>query len=349
MFTAIAHELARRGHRVVILVDKRRTDLVNHTTNPAVVTWASPRPTRLADGLFLYRLTRQYRPDCYVANFGAINWMMIIGSLMNVRIRIAWSHTLTAQIDADAKLPPWKIALLRLRRRFVFGAATLHVANSEAAKRDLMQAYGVPESKAATVYYSIDDPLLELGSLPPKRDGLIVCVGRLDASKGQDVLIRAASLLRRDHPDLPFTVELVGTGDQMDGFKALTAELGVAQHVQFVGSLPHEDVFRRMAEAVVTVVPSRSEAFGLVNVESLSVSTPVIASAVGGIPEIVRNGVDGFLIPPDDPVALAEKLHTLLTDHTIRERLSKNARERFVTTFEHNGAIERIAGWLEGL
>jgi glycosyltransferase involved in cell wall biosynthesis len=84
-------------------------------------------------------------------------------------------------------------------------------------------------------------------------------------------------------------------------------------------------------------------------VESLAVGTPVVASSVGGIPEVVRDGVDGFLVPPDDPAALAAKVKLLLSDVELRRKMSLNARERFLSTFEQGKVVEEQADWLENI
>jgi glycosyltransferase involved in cell wall biosynthesis len=102
-----------------------------------------------------------------------------------------------------------------------------------------------------------------------------------------------------------------------------------------------------MAESALTVVPSRSEAFGLVVIESMAVGTPAVASAVGGIPEIIRDGVDGFLVPPDDPAALADKIGLLLSNAELRHKMGLNARERFLSRFEQSRVVKEQADWLE--
>jgi glycosyltransferase involved in cell wall biosynthesis len=102
-----------------------------------------------------------------------------------------------------------------------------------------------------------------------------------------------------------------------------------------------------MALASATVVPSRSEGFGLVNIESLAVGTPVVASSVGGIVEVIRDGVDGFLVPPDNPEEMVEKLLLLLSNAPLRRAMSRNARERFLTTFEQGKVVREQADWFE--
>ena len=294
-------KLAERGHKVVILVHPPRPLLENHDANPSVYCWPSSRPNRLRDAHFLYSLIRKFRPDCLIANFAAINIMMLVGWLLNVPYRLAWEHTLSTQRAMDSG-PGWKLYWLRFlqfRRRYVYKAATHNVVNSVATAEDVQRVFGVPSHKCRIFYYSVEDPLESLDlSRIVKRKSLLVCAGRLHPSKGQDILIRAVALLRHSIPDI--RVEFVGDGPSRNSHLKLVHELGVDDHCTFLGNVPHKEVLMKMAEATATVTPSRSEAFGLVNVESLAVSTPVIASSVGGIVEIIRDNVDGFLSPPND-------------------------------------------------
>ena len=99
--------------------------------------------------------------------------------------------------------------------------------------------------------------------------------------------------------------------------------------------------------ATATILPSRSDNCPLVTIESLAVGTPVIGSRVGGIPEVVRDGLDGFLVPPGDPQALAAKLNLILTDHELLRELRANARKGFLSRFEQRGAVRKQSHWLE--
>jgi hypothetical protein len=92
-FVVLAKALVSRGHRVVLLAPHRRLDLERPMGNPAIFTWPSDRPTKSRDASFLYWLIRRYRPDCLIANFGAVNLMNVVGKLMRVPCRAAWYHT----------------------------------------------------------------------------------------------------------------------------------------------------------------------------------------------------------------------------------------------------------------
>ena len=348
-FHALGVELVNRGHPVVILRQASPDNLTTLDQRIQVHTWPSPRPTRFVDALFFLRLLYRYRPHCLLANFGAVNTMCAVGALFGVRHRIAYYHTLMSQIDEDTELSPLMLGYLRLRKRWLYRLATHCISNSQATLRDLTTTFHLAPAKCAVWRLSLEDAFSGNESRNSSRaiEPLLVCAGRLQQSKGLDVLIRALPTLCARFPSL--TVEILGEGPMRLQYEALAKELGVERRCHFAGKIEQAQVLKRMSSAWVTVVPSRAEAFGLVNVESMSMGTPVVASRVGGIPDIVRDGVDGFLVPPGDPEALAEKLAILLGDRELREQMGRNARDRFFSTFEQSMVVREQADWLEAL
>jgi hypothetical protein len=167
-FRALADELAERGHRVVLLLDSWEEPISHPSKNPAVYTWPSVRPTSLTDARFLWRLLREYDPAGVVANFGAVNLMMLLGWLYRTPCRVAWYHTLSTQIAADTPLPPWKLSLLQWRKRAVYATATHVAANSNAASTDAENVFGVSEAKTSVWPYSLPDPYLSTRKREPK-------------------------------------------------------------------------------------------------------------------------------------------------------------------------------------
>ncbi len=347
-FVALANDLARRGHQVIILAPHRRIELENHHTNPAIYIWPSERPTKWRDAWFFYKLARQFRPDCVVASYAAVNIMTLVGWLARVPQRVTWYHTLSNQIDLDLKTPGWRMKLLRARKRLVYRLATYIVPVSRAAQDDVGQLYNQPESKLRVFLNAVADPLPAGGADAGNGAAdTLVCIARFSPSKGQDVLIRALTLLKAKHPQV--TLEFLGDGPAGESYKQLARELGVADQCRFLGAVGHDEVLRRMRSATATVLPSRNDNCPLVTIESLAVGTPVIASRVGGIPEVVRDGVDGFLAPPDDPQALAEKLDEVLSNPALLQKLRANARAGFLSRLELRQAVTEQADWLESI
>ncbi|MCM8787202.1 MAG: glycosyltransferase family 4 protein [Candidatus Omnitrophica bacterium] len=346
-FQALAKELARGGNRVVILVDHQKYHAQNYKNNPSIYTWPSWRPTKLSDAIFLYRLIRKYHPDCLIANFGSVNIMTTMGWLAKVPFRVAWYHTLSSQINLDTQDALWKIKLLRFRKQIIYRLASHIIPVSEAAKKDLCIVFKVLDKKCKIFYNSLIDPIEELNLSKVLKDpNKIICVARLFPSKGQDCLIRAIALLKSNFPFLK--VEFIGEGPlKKETYTQLAKDLGLNDNCVFLGSLPHKVVLNKMASAILSVLLSLADNCPLVVIESLAVGTPVIACAVGGIPEIIRDGIDGFLFPPNSYQVLAEKIKILLLNPKLREQMSMNARQRFLDKFEQSKAIKEQADWLE--
>src|SRR5215217_2220789 len=166
---------------------------------------------------------------------------------------------------------------------------------------------------------------------PPAAGGRgVLYVGRLHRQKGVDTLVRAVPLLP---PEVPVT--LAGDGPERAALEKLAARLGVADRVRVTGFLPHRQVPELLAGAAVAVLPSRYEELGTALVEAMAAGRPVVASAVGGIPELVRDGVDGLLIPPGQPAALATAVRAVLADPQLAARLGGHGRARVA---EHDWA-----------
>lgn len=149
------------------------------------------------------------------------------------------------------------------------------------------------------------------------RECRVLYVGRIEQSsrwKGLHVLVDALPRLRTLLPQV--RLEVVGDGDDMVALQKRAAELGVGDVVYWVGRVDHRELPERYRRAGVTVLPSltESESFGMALAEAMACGCPVVGSAVGGIPFVVRDGVDGRLVPPGDPVALADALAGVLTD-----------------------------------
>lgn len=184
------------------------------------------------------------------------------------------------------------------------------------------------------VHNGVREPARAAGALeiPGARPSLVL-VGRLSARKGQDTAIVATSLVRRAGFDV--TLTLVGDGypgyeDHVEGLNALAAPEHLAADVVFAG---FQDPAPHLSGADVVLVPSRVEPFGLVAVEALLLGRAVVASRVGGLVEIVRDGTTGILVEPDDARALADAVITLLSDPAARSALGRagqaDARSRF--------------------
>lgn len=155
----------------------------------------------------------------------------------------------------------------------------------------------------------------------PKDASRVLFVGRLEAMKGVDTLLHAfAVAIRGLSPDIH--LRIVGDGSKRKALESLARELEIDHRVTFVGRITGAELFREFARAEIFCGLSRSEALGNVFLEAQGAGCTVLATNVGGIPDIVRNGDTGLLVPPDDIDAAASSLRSLCSDVDLRARLS---------------------------
>jgi len=345
-FRALASALQERGHEVTLVTWHAPGAATFGPPGVRLVRFPSARPTRLRDAVFLARLVRGMEANCIIANFGAVNVATVVGWLLSVPVRIGWHRTLRGQVLADHWEPTWLHRFQVLRKRWVYAMCTHVVGNSKASVEELRSFWRIPDRKIQMFWNTMPDP----GEMLPakaRQEGSIVCAGRLDPSKGQEVLLRALPLVRKVHETAH--VVFLGDGPEHERLVKLTDELGIARAVEFRGFVSHHEVVTCMAHASVVAVPSYDEAFGNTNMEALSVGTPVVASRVGGIPEVIRHGQDGLLYSAGDPSQMAECLNTLLGDHGLREGMGRSARQRFHEMFETTAVLNARVQWFEHL
>jgi glycosyltransferase involved in cell wall biosynthesis len=152
----------------------------------------------------------------------------------------------------------------------------------------------------------------------------LVHVGNLTAPKRAETIIRALQRVTEIYAECRLII--IGEGNLRPSLEALADELGLKKHVSFCGALPHEEVLEMLQGADVFVHCSDHEGLGMAIMEAMGAGLPVVASRVGGVPDLVREGETGFLIPPDDVEKYAEKILLLLKNDQLRQKLGTNAR-----------------------
>jgi glycosyltransferase involved in cell wall biosynthesis len=172
----------------------------------------------------------------------------------------------------------------------------------------------------------------------PSHALLLGVVARLEPEKGHQFLLDAMPIILRGAPDT--WLAIVGEGSSLAALRAQASSLGVAERVVFTGR--REDVSALTADLTVAVLPSVREAQGISILEAMARRVPVVASAVGGIPEVVTSGVDGLLVPPADPAALAEAVLRLLRDEALRRRIGEAGYATVRDRFSIDAQVRRI-------
>jgi glycosyltransferase involved in cell wall biosynthesis len=207
----------------------------------------------------------------------------------------------------------------------------LVIANSAATARTLLTKSVVVISPGVEIPPPRNRPL----SIKPI---IIGTLSRLSPVKGVDVLLDAARVLLDRSVDFQF--EIAGDGPELIDLQARARRLGLEDRVHFLGWI--DDPQERLGKWDIYVQPSRAEGFGLGILEAMAAGLPVVASAVGGIPELVEPGITGFLIPPDNSDRLADSLVTLSTNGELREVMGKAGRKRASTVFAQQATAQKV-------
>jgi glycosyltransferase involved in cell wall biosynthesis len=211
-------------------------------------------------------------------------------------------------------------------------AAARVIVPSRSFRDDVNKAFPALRAKTLYIYHGYDARELEDSSSAPARapsDPSIItalCIAAQIPKKGIDILLRAVH--EAALPNL--RLRLIGEGELRAQLEQLAGELGIADRVTFIGSLERAGVFVELRAADLLVMSSRhpSESFGLAALEAMASGKPVIASAIGGLREVVDPEVTGLLVPPENPSMLAEAIVRLAGDPGLRARFAEAGRTR---------------------
>lgn len=314
-----------------------------------------PRLFRWLDGLcyalslvpFLFRLRRQFRFDVIDAHFAYPDGLAaaLLGRLFRRPVII----TLRGSIVRLARS-----ALHRPQLRFALSSATRVLSVSEALKA-VAVGLGTPPEKIRVIPNGVDANrffpsaqaaarrALELPLAPP----ILLSIGALIEHKGHHRVIRGLPAVLRHYPDLLYVI--VG-GERRDGWRRtleeLTARLGLEKHVRIAGEQAHERIPVWLAAADVFCLATRSEGWPNAVLEALACGKPVVATRVGGVPEIVRSDAFGILVSPQDDEALARAIVTALGARWNADAMVTHARAHSWETaaLEVLAELRRVAG-----
>lgn len=188
-------------------------------------------------------------------------------------------------------------------------------------------AAGVPTKSCRVIYNGVAVPAEAAPALP---EATVAFIGRLEIEKGPDTLVAAALRVLETHPESRFVI----AGDGTLGPALRQQALPGGQSIQFLG---WAEAAKVLAANQIIVAPSRVEAQGLAVLEAMAAGRPVVASGVGGLAEMIKDGANGLLVTPDDPAALAAAITRLLDDQALRRKLGTAAR---TYAKEHHDPLE---------
>lgn len=333
----LAAGLRERGHRVQCVVRpeselaRRLPALGLEVRTIPLVDWFDPRSVAS-----LARLLREGEPGILHTHLPRDYFLGAVASLGTGMVNVGTRHQLRPLSHPVLKRP--------FLKRF-----DALIAVSAAVREGLRQSRAVPENRLHVIPNGLSAGSgerqsralrlrMEAGAGP--EDPLIGFVGKLCPEKGAGDLLAAAAQLVGRWPRLRLC--LVGNEDRGSGYRgdleSRAATLGLSSHVFFAGY--RSEAAELSAAFDVQVVPSAAEPFGLVTLEAMQAAVPVVATDSGGTPEILRDGVEGFLYAPGDGAALARKLEILMESPGLRAEMGQRGSKRAREEFSHARMVE---------
>lgn len=291
-----------------------------------------------------------------------------LSGLVAEKLRDAWGpvpvvqmfHTLghmknrIAQSEADAA-PQSRI---EGETHVINRVADRIIAATPAEVEQLAWLYGADTDKVKVVPPGVDlDRFRPIAKDTAKKrvgipcgDTNILFAGRIEPLKGIDTMLRAMALIQKRHPEAVQNTCMAIIGgdpwaddldDEMARLQQLRNELDIHDLVTFLGAKDQGILPNYYAAAEMVVMPSHYESFGMVALEAMAMGTPVIASEVGGLAHLVKDGINGFHVPSRDPEALAAKIYELLTNEKCRQHLGEQARA-YAQQYDWEQIVQRM-------
>jgi len=251
---------------------------------------------------------------------------LLAGTATRVPVRFSTKHG----FNEFREMPYFGVA-----DRAVASLAHVEIAISRGLARYLEDVEGFDGESFEIVHYGIepDGEPLPYESNAPR----LLCVGRLIPIKGHIVLLRAFAEARKEVPGLE--LDIAGRGPLEPALHALARELGVGDAVRFLGHV--SPIQGAIEGAAVVVVPSMGEGFGMVALEAMERARPVIAASIGGLGEIVRDGVTGVLVPPGEAEPLAAAIVRVASDPALARSMGEAGRSRALARFLQSSCTDR--------
>lgn len=309
-------ELRRRGVEVLPISLRLPTETLRH----AIVESSGLLERTIYPTSNAVAALRDFKPDLLHAHFAteptaaAREWARELGT----------PFTFTAHGYDIFRKPPKDFA-----ERAGEAAAVITVSRANADH--IERTFAVPREKLRLIPCGVDTDLFK--PISPRADNeapIVLCVARHVAVKNLSLLLRALGLLAEWKAD--FRAILIGDGPCHEELKGLARDLALNQRVEFAGAATQDEVLRRLQRADIAVLSSLNEGMPVSLMEAAACGVPVVATAVGGIPELVRDGVTGLLAPAESE-AYAKSLRRLIEDRNLARTMGAAARAEALTRF----------------
>lgn len=332
----LAIGLKRLGHEAHICSLRGQGPLGREVSERGIRLWAMPWPERGADRLLFLKVLRLVKQEGYdvvhTHNTHAFLDGGMAALLAKVPVRIHTDH---------ARSFPDSLRYMLMERAMSWGCHKV-VGVSEHTAENLRKYEGISLSKLEVIpngidgaWYRAERDRLDRAALRRAagldRFSRVIGLGvRLEEQKGIRYLLEAMPAVLARHPDLGLAV--AGTGSLETDLRARALELGIGGHVRFLGAYPQLTAFYPLLDAFV--LPSVWEGLPLCLLEAMSLSLPLVATRVGGIPDLLEDGKSALLVPPADPAALAAALLALLDDFPRAQEMGREGRRIFDARYD---------------
>lgn len=281
-------------------------------------------------------------------------WRMRKANIELVRAHFLHTEALAARFIGLLLDVPYSVTVYTVFVEFqekvihdIVGHAKFLVADTHQTEH-FLKSFGIEADSIQVVHNSVNIGEYPLRSSQNFTDRpVILGVGRLDPKKGFDVLISSCSILRER--GISFRCVIVGDGEERDNLFALRTRLKLEEQVEMVGALSFAEIkdwyYQAAVFAMASIVTAEGQTDGLptVVIEAMASGLPIVGSAVGGIPEAVQEGINGFVVPANAPVELANRIGLLLEQENLRLRFGSESRRIAETQFSLEKKATRLS------
>lgn len=292
-FKYLGEEFNNNNFSVVFIFDGKVKNLPPNEKNIKYFTYPNKRPTRLKDFIFICRIIKQEKPVLCISNFGSTNIVTISSYILRVSNRFNYLHTSPHQIKIDSKRINIIDRYLNIRKELILKLNTHLLTNSKKMSDLINSSYAIKKNKISVQPYLLKKSNFECKNFDSRKFSLCI-VGRLVLSKGHENLLCAFADSIKMHPKLKLII--AGDGPEKDKLESLSQSLNLKNHVLFSGFIPNKDIGKLFSSCLISISASKSEAFGIVNIESFRSGTPIICTKTEGSKDIIEPNKNGFFV-----------------------------------------------------